>query len=189
MYFVFDDHDNRLEGMSKEQILSAIEQGLEQGYVSDPEGAVISKIKEINANGTAQLWIGTEAQFNALSPAPSIGKSIIRIGADGVLYICTDDSSIDTLIESISPADIGAAAQTIPATVTLSLSGWSSNKQTVSVNGVTVNSNVVVSPAPASFAAYGEAGVYCSAQASGKLTFTCTDTPSAALTVNILIVG
>lgn len=70
--------------------------------------------------------------------------------------------------------------------VTLSTS-WSNLAQTVSVAGVTANNTVFVAPAPASYSAYCKAGVYCFAQASGSLTFKCTKTPSASLTVNVTI--
>ena len=94
-FYVVSKDDCLIEGMSKEQILTAIEQSLEQGYVSNPDSAVFSKIKEIRANETAQIWIGTEAQFNAISPAPTIGRSIVRIGENGVMYICSDDSTLN----------------------------------------------------------------------------------------------
>ena len=101
VYAICDD-DCRFPTMTTEQILTAIEQALEQGYVSDPDGAVFSKIKEIRAGESVQMWVGTEAEFNALSPAPVYGTSLVRVGADGVLYLCSDDSSIDvrTLAEN-----------------------------------------------------------------------------------------
>lgn len=71
----------------------------------------------------------------------------------------------------------------------LSTSGWSSYKQTVTVSGVTSSSAVIVSPAPASFETYGDMGIYCSAQGTNSLTFTCETVPSAALTVNILVIN
>lgn len=73
--------------------------------------------------------------------------------------------------------------------VSLASGSWSSNKQTVNVSGITANNIVIVTPAPASLTSYGEAGVYCSAQAAGKLTFTCTDVPAATLNVNIIILN
>ena len=72
-------------------------------------------------------------------------------------------------------------------TVTLSSASWSSNTQTVSVTGVTSTSKVFVSPDPTSATAYGNAGVLCTAQGSGTLTFTCATTPSSNLTVNVVI--
>ena len=101
-FYVVNKDDCLTEGMSKEQILTAIEQSLEQGYVSNPDGAVFSKIKEMRANGTAQIWIGTEAQFNAISPAPTIGKSVVRIGENSVMYICSDDSTLNDLFNHLS---------------------------------------------------------------------------------------
>lgn len=73
------------------------------------------------------------------------------------------------------------------AVVTLPASSWSDNAQTVSAAGVTEDNTVIVSPAPGSFAAYGEAAVYCDSQGAGQLTFRCTDVPSEDLTVNVLI--
>lgn len=75
------------------------------------------------------------------------------------------------------------------ATAALNASGWSGKQQTVSVPGVTADNTVLVTPAPGSYVAYGEAVVYCSAQASGTLTFTCDEVPTANLTVNVLIMN
>lgn len=73
-------------------------------------------------------------------------------------------------------------------TVTLSTT-WTSNQQTVTVSGVTTSNTVIVSPAPASYDAYCEAGIYCSAQAANSLTFKCDTAPSASLIVNVMIVN
>ena len=97
IFYCICDDDGKFETMTKEQILTAIAQAVEQGYVSDPDSAVFSKIKEIHANGALQIWKGTEAEFNGLLPAPTVSKAIVRIGADGVLYLCTDDTSLEFL--------------------------------------------------------------------------------------------
>ncbi|MDD6041941.1 MAG: hypothetical protein PUD63_12230 [Clostridia bacterium] len=73
------------------------------------------------------------------------------------------------------------------ATASLPVAGWSGNGQTVSVSGVTASNAVVVTPSPASHEHYAECMVRCSAQSAGKLTFTCSETPTAALSVNVLI--
>lgn len=73
-------------------------------------------------------------------------------------------------------------------TVTLTAAGWSNKTQTVSASGVTASNHVITAYAPASKAAYVEADVYCSAQGAGTLTFTCTDVPSEAVTVNVMII-
>lgn len=73
------------------------------------------------------------------------------------------------------------------ASVTLSASAWSGKSQTVSVPGVTADNIVLVTPAPNSYVAYGEAVVYCTGQGTGTLTFSCEEVPGADLTANILI--
>lgn len=78
---------------------------------------------------------------------------------------------------------------TAPVSATLSASSWSNLTQTVSVSGVTASNTVIITPAPSSHTSYCASGVYCSAQASGTLTFTCTEKPTSALTVNVLILN
>lgn len=77
----------------------------------------------------------------------------------------------------------------VSLTATLTVAGWSGTTQTVSVAGVTANSILTVTYAPASHDAWLDAGVYCSAQGAGTLTFTCESVPSAALTANIVILA
>ena len=119
-YYVLTDDDCKYEAMTKEQTITAIEQAVENGVVSDPDGAVISKIKEIRANGIAQIWLGTEAQFNALSPVPSVGYTFVRVGANGIMYICTDDQTSSNMLNhatnknnphEVTAAQIGAASE------------------------------------------------------------------------------
>ena len=74
--------------------------------------------------------------------------------------------------------------------VTITVANWNATTTcTKSVTGVTASNSVIVSPAPASMTAYISSGVYCSAQASGTLTFTASSTPTANITVNVMIVG
>lgn len=77
------------------------------------------------------------------------------------------------------------------ATVTLSANAWSGNSQTINISNVTAGSLVTVAPVPTAQnrTAYLEAGVYCSAQGAGTLTFTCEDVPSVNLNVNIQIIN
>lgn len=77
----------------------------------------------------------------------------------------------------------------VARTATLTVAGWSNNTQTVSVAGVTANSILTVTYAPASHDAWLDAGVYCSVQGAGTLTFACDTVPTAALTANIVIIA
>lgn len=84
-------------------------------------------------------------------------------------------------------AEVGAQEKHTTKSCTLTLEGWSDLSQTVNVTGVTANNTVIVTPSPSSYAIYGESGVYCSAQADGKLTFMCVNDPTTNLIVNVLI--
>ena len=83
------------------------------------------------------------------------------------------------------------AAKSQAKTASLTVAGWDSTAktQTVNVTGVTANSNIIVTPAPASHEAWGTAGIRATAQASGTVTFTCATVPTEAITAQILIVG
>ena len=100
------------------------------------------------------------------------------------------EKALDELPETpeVTPESIGAVTMKT-ATATLSAGSWSGNQQTVSVSGVTTSNTVIVTSAPASYEHYTECAVRCSAQASGKLTFTCTDKPTSNLTANVLILS
>lgn len=74
-------------------------------------------------------------------------------------------------------------------TVNLPLSGWDTGikMQRVLLDVVSADDNILVTYAPESHDAYVNAGVYCSAQANGSLTFKCNKIPTANLTVNIML--
>ena len=77
--------------------------------------------------------------------------------------------------------------------VSLAIANWTGEAapfaQTITVEGMTAASNIIVAPAPASLDAYGAAQVRCTEQAANSLTFACNSAPEEALNVNVLIVG
>lgn len=74
-------------------------------------------------------------------------------------------------------------------TVTLASASWSSKSITVSATGVTASNTVIVSPAPANINDYATNSVYCSAQWSGTLTFSCNTEPTSDIDVNVVILS
>lgn len=74
----------------------------------------------------------------------------------------------------------------VNTTVTLATANWSSNTQTVNVTGMTATGVVLVSPDPTDQADYTSAGILCTAQAAGTLTFTCDTVPSGDIDVNVV---
>lgn len=83
------------------------------------------------------------------------------------------------------PSSGGATHSTVA--VSIPTSAWSGTTATVNVTGVTASNDVIVAPAPASTSAWASAGIYCSAQGAGTLTFTCSTAPSAAVTANVMV--
>lgn len=91
---------------------------------------------------------------------------------------------------TLSASDVGAQSAITSTTVSITVANWNATTTcTKSVTGVTSSNNVIVTPAPASINTWNSNGVYCSAQGSGTLTFTASTTPSADMTVNVMIVG
>lgn len=85
-YYVFGDDGCKFPGMTYEQIIAAIAEAT-GATPTNIEDAFISKIKELNGNNALQLWAGTEAEYNALDPAPAVTKTALRFGADNKIYL------------------------------------------------------------------------------------------------------
>jgi hypothetical protein len=75
----------------------------------------------------------------------------------------------------------------IAKTVSLTTAGWNNMVQSVSIDGVTANSIVIINPAPQSYSNYCTSGIHCSGQADRELEFTCTSAPSSEVFVSVLI--
>ena len=88
---------------------------------------------------------------------------------------------------SISRAKLSQDAKSRAYTATLSATGWSGNAQAVSLSAVSADNNVIVAPSPDSAEAYADSEIKCIAQAAGKLTFSCASQPSAAVSVQVLV--
>lgn len=127
-------------------------------------------IKTINS--TSMVGTGNVA----VQPTLVSGTNIKTVNGSSLL------GSGDLTIQGGSDVDV--------TQVSITVANWNATTTcTVSVTGVTASNSVIVSPAPSSISDYVSAGVYCSAQASGTLTFEASSTPSADLVVNVMIVG
>lgn len=118
------------------------------------------------------------------------------------------DSAVGTVIEKESTWD-GKQNKLTPGTdyatpaqvnalkakahkVSLTVAGWdgSTKQQTVSVADVVADETaqlILPMPAAASMTAYNDAGIQCTAQAAGKLTFTADTVPTVAIDVYVTI--
>jgi len=80
-YYVYCEDNCKFEGMTKQQVINAITEatGATPTSVDD---AFITMIKEQNGNRNLKFWVGTQAQYNALTPA------------NDVVYIITDGDAL-----------------------------------------------------------------------------------------------
>ena len=164
-------------------------------------GIAIGADAIVSGKRAIQLGGGTNSVANTLKVGLSSSDNYTLLEADGTIptdrFTTTpsaDGTYVPTLTISSGTATRSwttpASAPVVPATMpTLAVNDWSSNTQTVNVTGVTASNVVFVSPAPASASDYASAGIVCTAQGAGTLTFTCTTVPSNAITVNVVILG
>lgn len=151
----------------------------------------ISAINITATGSTATMTIvfsdNTIDTFNYPTTGVADGTiTLAKLSEDFVLPVAKGGTGGTTAAEARS--GIGAQALHTARTVTLAAGSWSgTNQQTVTCNGVTAANTVIVAPAPASVEAWGNAGIVCTTQAANKLTFSCATKPTAAITVNVVI--
>ena len=75
------------------------------------------------------------------------------------------------------------------ASVTLSASGWANKRQTFTLEGMTAQLAVIVTPAPETHEHYNDCAVRCAQQGEGTLTFEASVTPASDVRANVLIFG
>lgn len=90
------------------------------------------------------------------------------------------------------PAAAGGGASVTAHKITLTAAGWSSTNKTqsVDVTGVLADETkqlILPMPTSASMSAYTEAGIMCTGQAAGKLTFTADTVPTADVEVWVVV--
>ena len=146
-------------------------------------GAAGADGKSAYASAKDGGYTGTEAQFN--TDLAVVGSKQAKITASGILK----GNGAGGVSAAVKGTDY--AAPSVGVSVTLRASAWNTNAktQTVSVAGVTATANCVITAAPDSYMAYTKAGVRCTAQGAGTLTFACETVPTANVAANVLILG
>ena len=161
----------------------------------------IGSAASVLSSATGSIVLGQIAKaYNSASYSIAIGAKA-NTNATGTIQLCASsitalnsDANTFKVANANGNYEIMSADGTIPtdrltkvnSTITLTAAGWSSNTQTVTVNGVTSTSVVLVAPDPSDTADYVSAGILCTAQSAGTLTFTCSTTPTNAITVNVV---
>lgn len=85
-YYCFCSSNCKYETMTKEQIITAIEQAVEDGEIRDVDTGFVTRVQELHAAKALTFWIGTMAAYNAIETPET-----------NCLYIITDDTQEDDL--------------------------------------------------------------------------------------------
>lgn len=93
-YYCICEDNCKFETMSKEQILAAITQAVENGKVHNVDTGFITKVKEMNGGRYVTFWVGTQAEYNALEER-----------ATNCMYIITDETSAQDLEAALAKLD------------------------------------------------------------------------------------
>lgn len=92
-YYCLCESNCKFETMTKEQILAAIAQAIETGSVGDVDTGFVTKLKDMNYGTALTVWIGTRAQYNAVTER-----------AKNCLYIITDDTTSEDMLKACQQA-------------------------------------------------------------------------------------
>lgn len=166
--------------------IESMEAGI--SFVMIPHTASTSQTATLNVNGLGAKTLRRPLSgSNSATTAPDTTNWLtankpIRVTYDGTYWV------VDMPKPDVADLYGEVASGPKAVTITLSSGSWSSNTQTVTVNGILADETkqlIQVNPASASRTAYISAGIICSGQAANSLIFTCTTTPTSNLTVYV----
>lgn len=184
-------------------------------YADLPEVKVLTGNVASNPTAPALTNNSTTRQISLAKISVAAGTTAITASMitderlnSAVCGLVTDGISIDTTtIEAQFQAVLAAiqkelsdlesnayASRVLSYKVTLPRGGWSNNRQTITVTGVSADdtkTDVMASPDPADSenrAAYMDNDVYIKQQQDGAVVFSCDSVPDRDLTVNVAVI-
>lgn len=128
------------------------------------------------------------------SPAPSdkdafaFSNVYCSAQTEGSLTFTAKTKPATDLTANLIIVTLPEGATAAANTCSLTVAGWSSNTQTVSITGMAADRIVIIGPVADSIDVCKTNAVYCSAQGNGTLTFKCQTTPSVAITMNVIMI-
>nr|DAJ56141.1 MAG TPA: hypothetical protein [Caudoviricetes sp.] len=119
-------------------------------------------------------------------------ENYLNVTPFGVFTVGTDIIQNGQLTHKFYVDNAVSAVKPKAHKITLTIAGWdgTAKTQTVNVTGVLADETkqlILPMPTSASMSAYTEAGIMCTGQAAGKLTFTADTVPTAAIEVYVTI--
>lgn len=149
---------------------------------------------KIADSAVSSAKIATSAVTNAKIANGAVSEGKLATGAVTGTKIASGAVAADKIADgAVTAAKLAAAVKSAAKSATLLSTGWGTvsgyNQQTVSVEGVTEDNNVIVVPANISREVWAECGVYCALQNAGSLTFRASTVPSANVSAAVLIIN
>ena len=152
-------------------------------------GAAGTLFAETDGTGSVNGWDALSTKADNAYATGQQNTANITVNANAIAAVKKTADANTAEIEAVKKSsEAGLAGKQVKlktATVILTAGGWASNVQTVDCAIATADNILWVAPAD-NVTAYGDAGIYASAQSGGKLTFTATTTPSVAFTVSVV---
>lgn len=179
-----------ITGTGKNPVLNL---GLPAGPVGSAEGMVFDTELSPDSTNPVQNKV-LYAEFEAVREEQSeaLEDKVDKVSGKGLStndYTNAEKQKLAGIESGANRFVLSAGDVSQSVTVVLSVSGWNGNAQTVNVPIVTADNTVIVSPQPASYEAYTENAVRCTAQGAGILTFACESAPSTDVTVNVTVIN
>ena len=177
--------------------------------INIPEGGVdaYTQFTQVVVSLPLSGWTGSTTFTNTIaissvkadtiviaSPAPSdkdtfaFSNIYCSAQAEGSLTFTAKTKPTTDITANLIIVTLPEGATAAANTCSLTVAGWSSNTQTVSVEGMAVDRIAIIGPVVGSIDICKTNAVYCSAQGNGTLTFKCQTTPSAAITMNVIMI-
>mgnify|MGYP000848864051 CR=1 FL=1 len=151
----------------------------------------MANIPDIVTNAEATInSTATTAETN-IANAKTSAETDITTAKDQAVAAVIAAGGVDAYTKAQTDSLISGFKNITSSTINIPVATWDATNLncTVSASGVTADNAVVVTPDPASMDVYSAAGIVCTAQAAGTLTFTCKTVPTAAVAVNVMVVG
>lgn len=140
----------------------------------------------VKGNGTSAMGAASASDVVNLLDTNAVNRATADGSGNNIVNTYATKTALDGKADA-SHTHSGYQPQHTTTRCTLTMAGWSNNSQTVNTTGVTASNTVIVAPAPECAADWAAAGVVCTTQGSGTLTFTCTTAPTATLRANVLV--
>lgn len=100
--YALDAGGNKIETLTKEQILAAIQAAVETGQIPETLAAAIESIIEQNTSANIKFWVGTQAQFLELADTE-----------ENTLYFITDLTTVKDISDALDTLTQGLNNGTI----------------------------------------------------------------------------